>query len=160
MNEAEAKKSIKPAPFTDEELLQLPLVLNSEQTARILGCSRSKLQSMCRADAIEYQRLQKRFTFNRDYVFKLAGISYESLFKTVSERCLARAKIKKQYAPLFRKYGVDILGDEPLLGTESAVDDSIVKDDGDDLNVNDALLDQIGEAQLGKLLVKALLKNA
>ena len=110
MNEVEAKKSAKPGPFTDEELLQLPLVLNSEQTARILGCSRSKLQSMCRADAIEYQRLQNRFTFNRDYVFKLAGISYESLFKTVSERCLARAKIKEQYAPLFKKYGVDILG--------------------------------------------------
>ena len=158
MNEAEAKKSIKPAPFTDEELLQLPLVLNSEQTARILGCSRSKLQSMCRADAIEYQRLQKRFTFNRDYVFKLAGISYESLLKTVSERCLARAKIKEQYAPLFRKYGVDILGDEPLLGGESAVDDPIVKDDGDTLD--DALLDHLGEAQLGKLLLKALLKNA
>ena len=77
MKEAEVKRSAKPAPFTDEELLQLPLVLNSEQTARILGCSRSKLQSMCRADAIEYQRFQNRFTFNRDYVFKLAGISYE-----------------------------------------------------------------------------------
>lgn len=159
MKEAEVKRSAKPAPFTDEELLQLPLVLNSEQTARILGCSRSKLQSMCRADAIEYQRFQNRFTFNRDYVFKLAGISYESLFKTVSERCLARAKIKEQYAPLFRKYGVDVLGDEPLLGAEStAVDDPIVKDDGDDLD--DALLDQLGEAQLGKLLLKALLKNA
>ena len=152
MNEVEAKKSAKPGPFTDEELLQLPLVLNSEQTARILGCSRSKLQSMCRADAIEYQRLQNRFTFNR------AGISYESLFKTVSERCLARAKIKEQYAPLFKKYGVDILGGEPLLGAESAADDPIVKDDGDE--VDDALLDQIGEAQLGKLLLKALLKNA
>ena len=98
---------------------------------------------MCRADAIEYQRLQKRFTFNRDYVFKLAGISYESLLKTVSERCLARAKIKEQYAPLFRKYGVDILGDEPLLGGESAVDDPIVKDDGD--NLDDALLDHLGK---------------
>ena len=152
MNEVEAKKSAKPGPFTDEELLQLPLVLNSEQTARILGCSRSKLQSMCRADAIEYQRLQNRF------IFKLAGISYESLFKTVSERCLARAKIKEQYAPLFKKYGVDILGGEPLLGAESAADDPIVKDDGDE--VDDALLDQIGEAQLGKLLLKALLKNA
>lgn len=99
MNEVEAKKSAKPAPFTDEELLKLPLVLNSEQTARILGCSRSKLQSMCRADAIEFQRFQNRFTFNRDYVFKLAGISYESLYKTVSERCLAREKVKEQYAP-------------------------------------------------------------
>ena len=158
MNEVEAKKSTKPASFTDEELLQLPLVLNSEQTARILGCSRSKLQSMCRADAIEYQRLQNRFTFNRDYVFKLAGISYESLFKTVSERCLARANIKEQYAPLFKKYGVDILGGEPLLGAESAAADPIVKDDGDE--VDDALLDQIGEARLGKLLLKALLKNA
>lgn len=158
MKETEVKKSTKPAPFTDEELLQLPLVLNSEQTARILGCSRSKLQSMCRADAIEYQRFQNRFTFNRDYVFKLAGISYESLFKTVSERCLARAKIKEQYAPLFKKYGVDVLGDEPLLGAESAAYDPIVKDDGGELD--DALLDQIGEAQLGKLLLKALLKNA
>lgn len=158
MKDTEVKRSTKPAPFTDEELLQLPLVLNSEQTARILGCSRSKLQSMCRADAIEYQRFQNRFTFNRDYVFKLARISYESLFKTVSERCLARAKIRKQYAPLFKKYGVDVLGDEPLLGAESAVDDPIVKDDGDELD--DALLDQLGEAQLGKLLLKALLKNA
>lgn len=158
MKEAEVKRSAKPAPFTDEELLQLPLVLNSEQTARILGCSRSKLQSMCRADAIEYQRFQNRFTFNRDYVFKLAGISYESLFKTVSERRLARAKIKEHYAPLFKKYGVDVLGDEPLLGAASPAVDPIVKDSGDELD--DALLDQIGEAQLGKLLLKALLKNA
>lgn len=153
MNEVEAKKSSKPAPFTDEELLKLPLVLNSEQTARILGCSRSKLQSMCRADAIEFQRFQNRFTFNRDYVFKLAGISYESLYKTVSERCLAREKVKEQYAPLFRKYGVDIFGGEPLLGAVS-----IAKDDEDE--VDETLLDQIGEAQLGKLLLKALLKNA
>lgn len=153
MNEVEAKKSAKPAPFTDEELLKLPLVLNSEQTARILGCSRSKLQSMCRADAIEFQRFQNRFTFNRDYVFKLAGISYESLYKTVSERCLAREKVKEQYAPLFRKYGVDIFGGEPLLGAVS-----IAKDDEDE--VDETLLDQIGEAQLGKLLLKALLKNA
>lgn len=158
MKEAEVKRSAKPAPFTDEELLQLPFVLNSEQTARILGCSRSKLQSMCRADAIEHQRFQNRFTFNRDYVFKLAGISYESLFKTVSERCLARAKIKEQFAPLFKKYGVDVLGDEPLLGAESTAVDPIVKDGGDE--VDDALLDQIGETQLGKLLLKALLKNA
>lgn len=158
MKDTEVKRGVKPAPFTDEELLQLPLVLNSEQTARILGCSRSKLQSMCRADTIEYQRFQNRFTFNRDYVFKLAGISYESLFKTVSERCLARAKIKEQYAPLFRKYGVDILGGEPLLGAESTAADPIVKDDGGE--ADDALLDQIGEAQLGKLLLKALLKNA
>lgn len=153
MNEVEAKKSAKPAPFTDEELLKLPLVLNSEQTARILGCSRSKLQSMCRADAIEFQRFQNRFTFNRDYIFKLAGISYESLYKTVSERCLAREKVKEQYAPLFRKYGVDIFGGEPLLGAVS-----IAKDDEDE--VDETLLDQIGEAQLGKLLLKALLKNA
>lgn len=153
MNEVEAKKSAKPAPFTDEELLKLPLVLNSEQTARILGCSRSKLQSMCRADAIEFQRFQNRFTFNRDYVFKLAGISYESLYKTVSERWLAREKVKEQYAPLFRKYGVDIFGGEPLLGAVS-----IAKDDEDE--VDETLLDQIGEAQLGKLLLKALLKNA
>ncbi|MDB1909153.1 hypothetical protein [Collinsella aerofaciens] len=158
MNEVEAKKSAKPAPFTDEELLKLPLVLNSEQTARILGCSRSKLQSMCRADAIEFQRFQNRFTFNRDYVFKLAGISYESLYKTVSERCLAREKVKEQYAPLFRKYGVDIFGGEPLLGAVSTADEPIAKDDEDE--VNETLLDQIGEAQLGKLLLKALLKNA
>lgn len=158
MKEAEAKKNVKPAPFTDEELLKLPLVLNSEQTARILGCSRSKLQSMCRADAIEFQRFQNRFTFNRDYVFKLAGISYESLYKTVSERCLAREKVKEQYAPLFRKYGVDIFGGEPLLGAVSTTDEPIVEDDGDE--VDEGLLDQIGEAQLGKLLLKALLKNA
>lgn len=158
MKEAEAKKSPKPAPFTDEELLKLPLVLNSEQTARILGCSRSKLQSMCRADSIEFQRFQNRFTFNRDYVFKLAGISYESLYKTVSERCLAREKVKEQYAPLFRKYGVDIFGGEPLLGAVSTTDEPIVEDDGDE--VDEGLLDQIGEAQLGKLLLKALLKNA
>lgn len=37
MKETEVIKSAKPAPFTDEELLQLPLVLNSEQAARILG---------------------------------------------------------------------------------------------------------------------------
>ena len=158
MNEVEAKKSAKPAPFTDEELLKLPLVLNSEQTARILGCSRSKLQSMCRADAIEFQRFQNRFTFNRDYVFKLAGISYESLYKTVSERCLAREKVKERYAPLFRKYGVDIFGGEPLLGAVSTADEPITKDDEDE--VDETLLDQIGEAQLGKLLLKALLKNA
>lgn len=158
MNEAEAKKTVKPAPFTDEELLQLPLVLNSQQTARILGCSRSKLQSMCRADAIEYQRFQNRFTFNRDYVFKLAGISYESLYKTVSERCLAREKIKEQYAPLFKKYGVDIFGGEPLLGALSNEDEPTVKDDEDE--VDEALLDQLGEAQLGKLLLKTLLKIA
>lgn len=158
MNEAEAKKTVKPAPFTDEELLQLPLVLNSQQTARILGCSRSKLQSMCRADAIEYQRFQNRFTFNRDYVFKLAGISYESLYKTVSERCLAREKIKEQYAPLFKKYGVDIFGGEPLLGALSNEDELTVKDDEDE--VDEALLDQLGEAQLGKLLLKTLLKIA
>lgn len=158
MKETEAKKSPKPAPFTDQELLQLPLVLNSEQTARILGCSRSKLQSMCRADAIEYQRFQNRFTFNRDYVFRLAGISYESLYKTVSERCLAREKIKEQYAPLFKKYGVDIFGGEPLLGAVSDEDEPIVKDDEDE--VDEALLDQLGEAQLGKLLLKTLLKNA
>lgn len=158
MNEAEAKKTVKPAPFTDEELLQLPLVLNSQQTARILGCSRSKLQSMCRADAIEYQRFQNRFTFNRDYVFKLAGISYESLYKTVSERCLAREKIKEQYAPLFKKYGVDIFGGEPLLGALSNEDETGVKDDEDE--VDEALLDQLGEAQLGKLLLKTLLKIA
>ena len=158
MNEAEAKKTVKPAPFTDEELLKLPLVLNSQQTARILGCSRSKLQSMCRADAIEYQRFQNRFTFNRDYVFKLAGISYESLYKTVSERCLAREKIKEQYAPLFKKYGVDIFGGEPLLGALSNEDELGVKDDEDE--VDEALLDQLGEAQLGKLLLKTLLKIA
>lgn len=158
MNEAEAKKTVKPAPFTDEELLKLPLVLNSQQTARILGCSRSKLQSMCRADAIEYQRFQNRFTFNRDYVFKLAGISYESLYKTVSERCLAREKIKEQYAPLFKKYGVDIFGGEPLLGALSNEDETGVKDDEDE--VDEALLDQLGEAQLGKLLLKTLLKIA
>lgn len=158
MNEAEAKKSPKPAPFTDEELLKLPLVLNSQQTARILGCSLSKLQSMCRADAIEYQRFQNRFTFNRDYVFRLAGISYESLYKTVSERCLAKEKIKEQYAPLFKKYGVDIFGGEPLLGAASNEDEPTVKDDEDE--VDEALLDQLGEAQLGKLLLKALLKNA
>lgn len=99
MNEAEAKKSTKPASFTDEELLRLPLVLNSKQAAKILGCSLSKLQSMCRDEAIEFQRLQNRFTFNRDYIFKLAGISYESLYKSMSERCLAREKVKEQYAP-------------------------------------------------------------
>ena len=44
------------------------------------------------------------------------------------------------------------------MGAESTADDPIVKDDGDE--VDDALLDQIGEAQLGKLLLKALLKNA
>lgn len=88
------KKSAKSASFSDEELLQLPLVLNSDQAAKILGCSRSKLQSMCRADTVEYQRLQNRFTFNRDYIFKLAGISYEALYKSVSERCLARGKSK------------------------------------------------------------------
>lgn len=53
---------------------------------------------------------------------------------------------------------MDILGDEPLLGGESTADDPIVKDDGDE--VDDALLDHLGEAQLGKLLLKALLKNA
>lgn len=101
MNTA-VKKSAKSASFSDEELLQLPLVLNSDQAAKVLGCSRSKLQSMCRADTVEYQRLQNRFTFNRDYIFKLAGISYEALYKSVSERCLAREKIKEQYAPLFK----------------------------------------------------------
>lgn len=104
MNTA-VKKSAKSASFSDEELLQLPLVLNSDQAAKVLGCSRSKLQSMCRADTVEYQRLQNRFSFNRDYIFKLAGISYEALYKSVSERCLAREKIKEQYAPLFKKYG-------------------------------------------------------
>ena len=97
--ETAAKKNAKSAPFSDKELLQLPLVLNSDQAAKVLGCSRSKLQSMCRADTVEYQRLQNRFTFNRDYIFKLAGISYEALYKSVSERCIAREKIKEQYAP-------------------------------------------------------------
>ena len=61
MNTA-VKKSAKSASFSDEELLQLPLVLNSDQAAKVLGCSRSKLQSMCRADTVEYQRLQNRST--------------------------------------------------------------------------------------------------
>lgn len=156
MNTA-VKKSAKSASFSDEELLQLPLVLNSDQAAKVLGCSRSKLQSMCRADTVEYQRLQNRFTFNRDYIFKLAGISYETLYKSVSERCLAREKIKEQYAPLFKKYGVDIFGGETLLGAVPS-DDDPAKVDGDD--VDEALIDQIGEAQLGKLLLKTLLKNA
>lgn len=156
MNEAEARKDPADGVYSDEELLRLPLVLNSKQAAKILGCSLSKLQSMCRDDAIEFQRFQNRFTFNRDYIFKLAGISYESLYKSVSERCLAREKIKEQYAPLFRKYGVDIFGGEPLLGAVPAVPDPIAKDGGDE--VDEALLDQVGEAQLGKLLLKALLK--
>lgn len=152
------KKSAKSASFSDEELLQLPLVLNSDQAAKILGCSRSKLQSMCRADTVEYQRLQNRFTFNRDYIFKLAGISYEALYKSVSERCLAREKIKEQYAPLFKKYGVDIFGGETLLGAGAFGDGSAAEENGDDLD--EAAIDQIGEAQLGKLLLKTLLKNA
>ena len=102
MNTA-VKKSAKSASFSDEELLQLPLVLNSGQAAKVLGCSRSKLQSMCRADTVEYQRLQNRFTFNRDYIFKLAGISYEALYKSVSERCLAREKIKRAVRPALQK---------------------------------------------------------
>lgn len=155
--ETAAKKNAKSAPFSDKELLQLPLVLNSDQAAKVLGCSRSKLQSMCRADTVEYQRLQNRFTFNRDYIFKLAGISYEALYKSVSERCIAREKIKEQYAPLFKKYGVDIFGGETLLGAVPS-DDDPAKVDGDD--VDEALIDQIGEAQLGKLLLKTLLKNA
>lgn len=155
--ETAAKKNAKSASFSDKELLQLPLVLNSDQAARVLGCSRSKLQSMCRADTVEYQRLQNRFTFNRDYIFKLAGISYEALYKSVSERCIAREKIKEQYAPLFKKYGVDIFGGETLLGAVSA-DDNPANADGDD--VDETLIDQIGEAQLGKLLLKTLLKNA
>lgn len=48
---------------------------------------------------------------------------------------------------------MDIFGGEPLLGAVS-----IAKDDEDE--VDETLLDQIGEAQLGKLLLKALLKNA
>lgn len=158
MNEAEAKKSAKPASFTDEELLKLPLVLNSKQAAKILGCSLSKLQSMCRDDAIEFQRLQNRFTFNRDYIFKLAGISYESLYKSVSERCLAREKVKEQYAPLFKKYGVDIFGGETLLGAGASDEESAAEENGDDLD--EVAIDQIGEAQLGRLLLKTLLKNA
>lgn len=157
MNTA-VKKSAKSASFSDEELLQLPLVLNSNQAAKVLGCSRSKLQSMCRADTVEYQRLQNRFTFNRDYIFKLAGISYESLYKSVSERCLAREKVKEQYAPLFKKYGVDIFGGETLLGAGAFGDGSAAEENGDDLD--EAAIDQIGEAQLGKLLLKTLLKNA
>ena len=154
MNTA-VKKSAKSASFSDEELLQLPLVLNSDQAAKVLGCSRSKLQSMCRADTVEYQRL---FTFNRDYIFKLAGISYEALYKSVSERCLAREKIKEQYAPLFKKYGVDIFGGETLLGAGAPDSAALMKND--EVEVDEALIDQIGEAQLGKLLLKTLLKNA
>ena len=157
MNTA-VKKSAKSASFSDEELLQLPLVLNSDQAAKVLGCSRSKLQSMCRADTVEYQRLQNRFTFNRDYIFKLAGISYEALYKSVSERCLAREKIKEQYATLFKKYGVDIFGGETLLGAGAPDSAALMKNA--EVEVDEALIDQIGEAQLGKLLLKTLLKNA
>ena len=52
---------------------------------------------------------------------------------------------------------MDIFGGETLLGAVPS-DDDPAKVDGDD--VDEALIDQIGEAQLGKLLLKTLLKNA
>lgn len=76
----------------------------------------------------------------------------------MSERCLAREKIKEQYAPLFKKYGVDIFGGETLLGAGAPDSAALMKND--EVEVDEALIDQIGEAQLGKLLLKTLLKNA
>ena len=60
--------------------------------------------------------------------------------------------------PLFKKYGVDIFGGETLLGAGAFDDGFAAEENGDDLD--EAAIDQIGEAQLGKLLLKTLLKNA
>lgn len=157
-NSKEAIVKTKGCRYTDDELLELPLMLNSDQAAKVLGCSRSKIQAMSREGALKFQRNRSRLMYNRDYLFKILGISYESLYRTVCERRLAEEKVREQYAPLLKKYGIDIHGNKLLAGEDDKSRPlPTIPIDEDTTKETDAISSQ--EAQIGKLLLKALLNQ-
>ena len=78
--------------YRDEELIDLPRILDTKEVSRILGMAQQTVRVMTTSGQLPATRIGNVWRFDRDKIFSLAGISYDMLYDSVLTRELARSK--------------------------------------------------------------------
>lgn len=82
--------------FTDNEILGLPITLNSRQVSRIIGCTPQTVSRLAKEGQLPSKRIGHSYIFKRDEIFKLAGIKMEDVVRSTVERRLIEDKIRRE----------------------------------------------------------------
>lgn len=78
--------------YRDEELIDLPRILDTKEVSRILGMAQQTVRVMATSGQLPATRIGNVWRFDRDKIFQMVGISYEMLYDAVLTRELARSK--------------------------------------------------------------------
>lgn len=76
--------------YRDEELIDLPRILETKEVCRILGMAQQTVRAMAASGQLPAARIGNVWRFDRDKIFAIAGISYDGLYSSVLDRELAR----------------------------------------------------------------------
>lgn len=82
--------------LTDEEILELPILLNVSQVEALLGISRRGVQLLTSKGKLPGKKVGRNYLFNRDCIFDIVGIDYESVKKSVLTRQKADRRLEDE----------------------------------------------------------------
>lgn len=76
--------------YRDEELLELPRMLETSEVARILGMAPQTVRCLAQSGDVPAVRVGATWRYDRERIYEMIGLTYDDIYKSTLARNLAR----------------------------------------------------------------------
>lgn len=90
-------RALAAKPYSEEQIVDLPMVLNIHQAARVLNLPERSVYQLAGIGQVPGRRIARRWIFDRDEIISVTGRTYEQVLEAVLKRRAIAREISDQF---------------------------------------------------------------